>query len=132
MSTVDPNSAIGQSQTGYNTFAQFFSDLEAYLLGSSTTCPEFSDYVSNLDYSELHRVALTGQIGSASYPGAAAVENVHHMTAINREYGIRQKSKADYYDDGQTDSGNESDFYATMKSYYVNMLQGNYQPGATS
>jgi hypothetical protein len=132
MATTDPNSAIGQSNTGYNTFSQFYSDLEAFLLGNSTTCPEFSDYVSNLDYSELHRVALTSQIGSANYPGGAAVENVHHMAAANREYGIRQKSKADYYADGQTDSGNESDYYSAMMTYYGNMLQGVYAAGSTS
>jgi hypothetical protein len=132
MATTDPNSAIGQSNTGYNTFSQFYSDLEAFLLGNSTTCPEFSDYVNNLDYSELHRVALTSQIGSANYPGGAAVENVHHMAAANREYGIRQKSKADYYADGQTDSGNESDYYSAMMTYYGNMLQGVYAAGSTS
>jgi hypothetical protein len=132
MATTDPNSAIGQSNAGFGAFTQFYAALEAFLLGNSTTCPEFSDYLASLDYSELHRVALTSQIGSANYPGGAAVENVHHMAAATREYGIRQKSKADYYADGQTDSGNESGYYSAMTTYYGNMLQGVYAPGSTS
>jgi hypothetical protein len=132
MAAPDPNSAVGQSQTGFNAFSQFYAALEAFLLGNSTTCPEFSDYTSQVNYTELHRIALTSQIGSANYPGGAAVENVHHMAAVTREYSIRQKSKADYYADGQTDSGNESSYYSAMSSYYTNMLQGIYAPGSTS
>ena len=132
MATTDPNSAVGQSQTGYTALSSYYQAVYQFLLGNTTTCPEFSDYTDKLDYSELHRVALTSQIGSANYPGGAAVENVHHLAAASREYTIRQKRKSDYYLDGQTDAGNESNYYSTMKTYYGNMLQGVYAPGSTS
>jgi hypothetical protein len=45
---------------------------------------------------------------------------------------MRTKTKANYYTDGQSDSLNESNYYTAMTSYYGNMLQGVYTPGATS
>lgn len=131
MATTDPNSAVGQSNTAYNSFASYFSAMNQYLQNGGT-CPDFSDSIGSLDYSVLHTSAVADQSNNANYPAAAAVENVHHMAAVLREYGMRTKSKANYYNDGQSDSLNESNYYATMKTYYSNMLQGVYTDGATS
>jgi hypothetical protein len=131
MVNPDPNSAIGQSQSSYDAFSQYFSNLYQYLT-SGGTCPEFSDSVGGLDYSELHRIAAQGATMSPNYPNAASVENVHHIAAVMREYGIRTKSKNQYYSDGQSDTQNESTFYSSMKTFYSGMLQGIYTPGTTS
>ena len=111
--------------------ARFFSELAEYLNGSGS-CPELADYLPQIDYTELHRFALSGQTGNASYPGAAAVEVVHHLVAVQREFGLRTKGKIQYYDDGQSETGNEAAYYDAMKLFYVNMLRGNYVPGATA
>lgn len=131
MANTDPHSAVGQVQAANNTFSEFFAAVAAYL-SDGGVCPEFSDSVASLDYSELLRTAKMGQTGSANYPGAAAVENVHQIAAVVREYGLRSKGKAQYYDDGQSDAANESDFYDSMSSFYSSMLQGVYAEGATS
>jgi hypothetical protein len=128
---TDSGSAVGQSNTAYTAFSTFFSQVNAYLAGGST-CPDFSDLAGTLDYSVLHTSAVSDQSNNANYPAAAAVENTHHIAAVLREFGMRTKTKANYYTDGQSDSLNESNYYTAMTSYYGNMLQGVYTPGATS
>lgn len=130
MANLDPNSAIGQAQSANNVFAQFFSDVYQAHFGTGDF-PEFSDVVASLDYSELHRIAVNGQMGNANYSDAAAIDNVHQMVAVGREYGLRTKGKLQYYGDGQNDALNESNFHATMKTMYVNMLRGVFVPGGT-
>lgn len=131
MANIDPNSAIGQAQDANNAFAEFFAGVYQFLANGGS-CPEFSDFLERMDYSELLRIAVSGQTGSPSYPGAAAVENVHQIVAVLREYGLRTKGKNQYYEDGQSDVLNESNFYATMKIHWVSMLNGVYVAGATS
>jgi hypothetical protein len=131
MANVDANSAVGQVQKANKIFADFFAAIGA-ALPDGGAFPEFSESLANLDYSELLRTARMGQTGSANYPGAAAVENVHHIAAVMREYGLRSKGKSQYYDDGEADCENETEFYTAMSTFYTNMLQGVYTEGATS
>lgn len=120
---IDVNSAVGQAQTIYNQLAQYFSDLTTYHI-SGGVCPDFTTYLSSIDYSELHRITEMGQSGSSNYPNGAAIESVHHAMAVAREFALRTKSKADYYSDGQGDATNESNYYATLKTTMVSTLSG--------
>ena len=131
MTTIDANSAIGQVQTANNAFAQFFSSVNQ-ALSSGGNFPEFSDSLASLVYTELHRMAINGQLKNANYPDAAAIENVHHIIAVQREYGLRYKNKNQYYSDGAADALNESNYYATIKTLYINMLRGVFTPGETT
>lgn len=131
MANTDPHAALGQAQSANGAFAQFFAGVSQALTSGSAT-PEFSDFTGQLDYSELLRLSKTDELNSASYPGAAAVENIHQMAAVLREYGLRTKGKNQYYQDGISDAQNESDFYNNQKTHYAGMLQGLYTEGSTS
>lgn len=124
---TDPNSAVGQVQNINNALAQYFSDMTKYL-GSGGTCPDIKTYLSGLDYSELHRLSDQAQEGSSNYPNGAAIETIHHINAVFREYGLRTKSKSEYYGDGASDAVTESNFYATVKTVYASMILGNTTP----
>src|SRR5579859_2539838 len=125
---IDANSSVGQAQTIYNQLAKYFSDMTTYLQ-SGGACPNFSTYLTGVDYSELHRMTDQSQSGSANYPNGAAIESIHHITAVIREFGILTKSKADYYADGMNDSTDESNYYATLKTSTVSTLSGIVNPG---
>jgi hypothetical protein len=69
---------------------------------------------------------------AASYENGAAIENVHQMVAIIREFDMASKRKVDYYVDAGAEANRESDYYANMKVFWSSMLRGNYVEGATS
>lgn len=127
---IDANSAVGQAQNIYDSLAKYFSDMTNYHL-SGGACPDFKTYITTIDYSELHRVADQAQSGSANYPNGAAIESIHHITSVLREYALRTKSKADYYGDGQGEATDEANYYSTLKTSTVSTLSGIVTPGGT-
>lgn len=131
--TIDVNSATGQTETAYDGFADYFNQMNKYLQNTdgSILPPDFSDIASTLDYSELHRVAMTRAGDNASYENGAALENINHIAAIIREFDIRRKGKVGYYSDAVSESRNESDYYVTSKVLWSNMLNGNFSQGET-
>jgi hypothetical protein len=130
---LDPGSAVGQAETANDTLAGFFSDLNKFVrdLTGATLPPEFSDLVDSLDYSELLRMTTSRVSDAASFENGAAIENVHLMVAIVREYNLRSKSKLDYYNDAQSDYLSESTYYSAAKVFWVNMISGLYDSGKT-
>jgi hypothetical protein len=127
---IDANSAVGQAQNIYNSLAKYFSDMTTYLC-SGGACPDFNDYVGTIDFSELHRVTAMAQSGSSNYPNGAAIESIHHITSVLREFALRTKNKAQYYGDGQGEATDESNYYATLKTSTVSTLSGIVTPGGT-
>jgi len=127
---IDANSAVGQAQTIYNQLAQYFADMTTYHLNGGA-CPDFSTYITSIDYSEIYRVTDQAQGGSASYPNGSAIESIHHIMAVLREYTLRTKTKAAYYLDGQGDATNESDYYSTLKTATVSTMSGVVTPGGS-
>jgi hypothetical protein len=127
---IDANSAVGQTQTIYTQLAQYFTDMNTYL-ASGGACPDFTTYISSIDYSEIHRVTSLSQASSANYPNGAAIESAHHIMAVIREFALRTKSKADYYGDGQADSSSEANYYSTVKTSMVSMISGLVTPGGS-
>lgn len=125
---IDTNSAIGQAQTIYNQLAQYFSDMSNYL-NNGGACPDFTTYITSIDYSELHRVTDQAQSGSANYPNGSAIESIHHISSVLREFALRTKSKSNYYSDGAGDTTDESNYYATLKTSTVSNLSGIVTPG---
>lgn len=122
---LDPGSALGQAENANSQLADYFNKLNKFLSGSGAP-PDFEDYVGTLDYSELHRMTSLRATDASSYENGAAIENIHLMAAVIREYGMRRKNKLDYYSNAETDAMNESNFYAASKTYWVSMLNGNY------
>jgi hypothetical protein len=129
---LDPNSATGQTQAIYNTLAAYFSDMTKYVSGTGGACPDFNTYIgASTDYSELHRLTSLSQAGSSNYPNGAAIETIHHITGILREFAIRTKSKSDYYSDSASDASSESNYYATLNTVYVSSVAGTPPPGGS-
>lgn len=127
--SIDPNSSIGQSNTIHAALSKFYSDIAAAIT-SGGEFPKISDIASELDYSELHRLAVEMQSQAISFGEGAAVETTHLALAVLREYGMRVKSKSEYYIDGVVDSKTESDYYTSSGVIKSNMLQGNTSNGS--
>lgn len=131
---LDPDSALGQAESANDSLAGYFSGMNKF--ASDTTGasipPDFQSVNDNLDYSELHRMSTTRAADSASFQNGAAIENIHMMAAIQREFNLRSKGKVDYYSDAASDYLDDSNFYATMKTFWVSMLGGVYEEGKTS
>jgi hypothetical protein len=130
----DPNSAVGQAENANELLAGYFADMNKFVSDITGTeiPPDVSEIVSKLDFSELHRMATTRASDSSSFENGAAIENIHMMAAITREFNLRSKSKIDYYADGSSDYMNESNFYSTMKSFWTSMIIGLHEEGKTS
>jgi hypothetical protein len=128
---LDSNSALGQAETANDKLAEFYNDLYKYLKDDtgSVEPPDFSNVIDVLDYSELHRMTYIRADDSASYENGAAIENVHQMAALIREFDISSKRKSDYYTDASAEANRESDYYANMKVFWVSMLGGIYVEG---
>ncbi len=131
---IDVNSALGQAETANDKLAEFYNSLNKYLVDTTGTVlpPDFQDVIDVLDFSELHRMTYVRAEDAASYENGAAIENVHQMVALFREFDMANKRKTDYYTDGAVEANRESDFYASMKVFWVSMLSGIYVEGATS
>jgi hypothetical protein len=131
---LDPDSALGQAETANDKLAEYFSNMGKFASDAtgSAVPPDFQETLDEFDYSELHRMSTTRASDSASFQNGAAIENIHMMAAIEREFNLRGKGKVDYYSDAAGDYVNESNFYSTMKSFWVSMLGGTYEEGKTS
>ena len=130
----DANGVLGQAETANEEMASFFNKLNKYLVDDTGLVlpPVFQEVVDKLDYSELHRMTFVRTNDAASYENGAAIENVHQMVAIIREFDMASKRKVDYYVDAGAEANRESDYYANMKVFWSSMLRGNYVEGATS
>jgi hypothetical protein len=126
---LDPNSAIGQAETANSLLAEYFNNMNKFLLDSTGAVlpPDVETFINSLDYSELHRLTSIRATDASSYENGAAIENIHQMVAVIREYSLRRKSKNDYYVDGASEALTESNFYSTSKVFWVNMLNGIYE-----
>lgn len=119
----DPNAALGQSNSAYTACSGYFSSAST-AAQSGGNFPEISDLLSSLDYSELHKVAALGQSASANSSYGAVIDTVHHIVGVQREAALIAKAKSAYYTDAQSESQQESDYYASQKSGMAGMMNG--------
>ncbi len=131
---TDQNSVAGQVDNLNSKLADYFSKMQKYVAdpNGGQPLPDFATFVESFDFSELHRMTISRASDAASYENGAAIENTHHMIAVAREFNLRTKTKASYYSDAQADFTTESDYYATMKVFWGNMLRGVYEEGKIS
>lgn len=131
---IDPHSVLGQAQNANSLLAAYFSAMNKFAadVTGSTPLPDVTDVTNGLDYSELLRMAMSRTADSASYENGAAIENISHIVAIEREYSMRIKGKVNFYSDAATDFMSDSNFYSTRMVYWVNMLSGIYSETATN
>jgi hypothetical protein len=131
---IDSGSVLGQVDNINSKLAEYFSNLLKFVEGSSSLvfAPDFREYVALLDYSEVYRMATTRYQDSASFENGAAIENIHMVVAITREFSLRSKGKLEYYSDARSDYMSESNYYSTMQVFWTSMIKGNYVEGKTS
>ena len=133
MASIDPNSYVGQAQSANNSLAAYFNAVYLSLLDTTGTVPmpNFNTVPTGFDYSDLIRVSNLSVDDPARYSTGAAIENVHNMMAISREFDMRQKTKVEYYSEGTTGSLSDSNYYTMMAIFWVGVLQGIYREGST-
>jgi hypothetical protein len=127
---IDPLSAQGQAQVIYKQLGQYFTDMNTYLLNGGS-CPDFSTYITTLDYSALGVMTDQLQGSSANYANGATIESAHHIMAVLREYGIRTKNKASYYQDATGESSTESQYYGALGTAMTSTIGGVVVPGGS-
>lgn len=121
---LDPQSGIGQVDALNNGLAEYFSLMGKYLNGSNPTLPLISDYVVGLDYGELHRLAVQSGYDSPNYSTGAIIDSISQILSLQRDLGLSQKLKSDYYNDASAEYSNEANFYATLKVNVINSIKG--------
>jgi hypothetical protein len=121
MTTSSP--AVVQTTTAFNQLSQYFSDLASYL-NTGSSYPSASDYIENLDYSELFNISSLNQKGSSNYANGAAIETIHHIIAVQRELGMSGATKFQHYSNGGSDGTEESDYYASLSSQFGYVISG--------
>ena len=52
------------------------------------------------------------------------------MVAIQREFNMRQKSKAQYYNDAQNDMSQDSGYYNSLFAKYFSLYRGSSLDGS--
>lgn len=131
---LDPGSVSGQIDASATALAEYFSKLRKFVADSTGAQlpPDFEEYLDRLNFDELYRMTNTRFSDSASFENGAAIEVIHTMASIIREYSMRDKGKIAYYSDAEGDYLNESNFYSTMRVFWINMINGNYVEGKTS
>ncbi|HXP53285.1 MAG TPA: hypothetical protein VN922_25295 [Bacteroidia bacterium] len=121
MATTSP--AVTQTTTAFNKLSQYFSDLSSYLT-NGVTYPSASDYIGNLEYSELFNISSLNQKGSSNYANGTAIETIHHIIAVQRELGMANTTKFQHYSNGGSDGTDESDYYASLSSQFGYVISG--------
>jgi len=121
---LDTNSAIGQADNIGGKLAEYYSKMSKYISGIESVPPVIADYISTMEYTELHRqVSVTG-FDTPSFSAGAMLDVISCAVGIQRELGLALKLKSDYYSDGVSEYSLESDFYATNKVSSVSAIQG--------
>lgn len=115
---------LTQTTAAFGKMSSYYSDLSDYIGGQSSTYPTASDYFSDLDYSELFSIASQTQRGAPTYANGALIETISHISAIQRELGMGSLSKFEHYLNGQSEGGDESDYYQMLSSQYGYMVSG--------
>jgi len=102
----------------------YFTALATNFGNPASTLPSFEDYSTTLSYDVLLTEAQAGAIRAASYSTGALVDSVHMIAAIQREFNMRTKTKAQYFLDAQDDMNRVVDFIGFMRHKYSNYMRG--------
>jgi RecG-like helicase len=130
---VDQKEVQAQNQDTYDSLVSYFlqsaNNIQSILEGDggsilSGYSDDFQGSLSNLDFSELHRLALMRQDMGPSYAVGSAIETVHLAAAVNREFNMRVTSKAEYYSKGVSELLQEASMYEALRDMHSATLQG--------
>lgn len=102
----------------------YFNKVSLNLTSTGNALPSFEDYVADLIYDNIQTDAVQGSLRAASFSNGALADTVHLTAAIIREFGMRAKTRAMYYDDAESESGTMADYFDLLYGQYLNYYRG--------
>lgn len=118
--------SLQQAAALFKTLSDFFK-AESSSAGSvvgSPNPPNFRDYVSAIDFSELLRISLNEQGGNPSFINGASVDTIHHASAVLREYNMCNMNKNYYTVVRSATADTESTFFTNKGILVDAQLKG--------
>lgn len=121
---ADTNTSTGQLQAFCDSMKDYHSALNANLKDPTSELPMFMDSIPNVNNYQLITDANAQQSSGVSPTIGALVDAAHGAGAVQREYGMRIKTKADYFNDAIGDTDSDSNFYDAYKASYNSLISG--------
>lgn len=80
----------------------YLDELKLFLEDSAGTTipPEFRTFVEGIDLESLELYALTRTTAPGTYAESAIVDTIQTLKVLQRDFKIRNMSRADYYNNG--------------------------------
>lgn len=107
-----------------STLHNYFNELSLNLLSTGNLLPSFEDFVAALAYDVIQTDAVQGSLRSASYSTGALSDSVHLVAAVIREFGMRSKLKAQYFEDAEFDADTIVGYIDALFGQYLNYYRG--------
>lgn len=117
-------SSFSELATLETQLTTYFTALSANFANPALAMPSFEDYIGALGYNVLLTEAQAGAQRAASYSTGALVDTVHMIAAIQREFNMRVKTKAQYFLNANEDTNKVVDFVEFMSAKYSNYMRG--------
>ena len=117
-------SSPDELQTITDALTEYFGLVAANIATPTAPLPFFEDYTDSIVYDDLLTDAFTGVSRGANYAIGAIVDTVHLAFAIEREFGMRTKLRAQYFADAQEDLDKLADYLNFMQGSYTNYIRG--------
>lgn len=118
---TDPDSLVGQNDAIHDALSGFYKDMST-ALENNTSFPSINSILGGLTFTQLQTLAYNTIYSKGNFMSGSAVETIHMVGALLREYNMRAKNKSEYYLEGQADHANESDYYDKLKYSRKSML----------
>jgi hypothetical protein len=117
-------SSFTELKTITQTLRDYFDEVTKNLVSVGNALPSFEDFEAPLAYDMILTEAQQSSDRAASYSVGALVDSVYFTAAVLREFGMRTKTKAQYYQDADIDSGLTVDYIDGLYGRYLNYYRG--------
>lgn len=104
----------------------YFAAVALFIANPASAVPSFEDY-SDMSFDAILTDAIQAFDTAPSYALGATVDLCHIAMAINREFGMRAKTKAAYFLDAQVDANTSADLFIDLYARYLNYFRGTSQ-----
>jgi len=115
--------ASDQTAVVYQSLSDFYKEV-GLAIANCTTVPTIGSIASSLKFADLETMSAVNSKTTPTFSVGSAVETTHLAASVLREYGMRVKSKGEYYSDGIAGSATESDYFDKMKYMHHSAVQG--------
>lgn len=117
-------SSVDQLEVITDKLIEYFDKVSLNLDSIANALPSFEDYIAFIVYDQILTDAVQGSDRAAAFSTGALVDTVHLATAIEREFDMRGKTKAEYFEDGIEDASNTADYARFLFGKYLNYYRG--------